>query len=372
MEDRRARMGLMAAQDAGDLGLAGLIRQHGPVEVWRYLRSGKGQTELARRAATIDTDALAHRTDAVGARFLIPGDDEWPPGLADLSWSEPVGRRGGEPIGLWVAGPLALNRLRPSLAMVGSRAATAYGEHVASDFGAGLAEAGCTTVSGGAYGIDACAHRGALAARGATVAVMACGLGRLYPPGNSALLEQIRRTGAVVSEYPPDQPPSRARFLVRNRLIAALAQATVVVEAGLRSGAQNTVSWTLSLQRPVLAVPGPVTSALSVTPHRLIRDAEAVLVSDVSEVLEMIRDPDPTRDDRRFQQPTLFDDLSEEQKRVQEALSARRGACVDELVVTTGLTVAAVLVCLTHLKQIGLAREPTPGMWLAGRERSRP
>jgi DNA processing protein len=184
-----------------------------------------------------------------------------------------------------------LSELVGGVAVVGSRASTAYGEHVASEWGAGLAEAGHPVISGGAFGIDACAHRGALAAQGVTVAVMAGGLESFYPPGNSALLERIAHKGAVVSEYPPDAPPSRARFLVRNRLIAALSQATLIVEGALRSGAQNTVSWALSMQRMVCAVPGPVTSAMSVTPHRLIRQGQATLVSSVDQLVSVLSAP---------------------------------------------------------------------------------
>ena len=151
-----------------------------------------------------------------------------------------------------------------SVAIVGSRASTAYGEHVAGELGHQLAERGWTVVSGGAFGIDAAAHRGALAAEAPTVAVLACGVDRPYPAAHGALLHRIAETGLLVSEWPPGAAPHRHRFLVRNRLIAALTRGTVVVEAAARSGAQATARRARKLGRQVLVVPGPVTSAMSV------------------------------------------------------------------------------------------------------------
>ena len=362
-DERRARMGLMAANDAGDLGLVKLVREEGAQQVWEYLRSGHGKTAIARRAAGVDLSALARRTDEVGARFLIPGDEQWPGKVEDLAWSEPVGGVGGEPLGLWVAGPVDLSVLVAPVAVIGSRASTAYGEHVAADWGVGIAEKGHAVVSGGAYGIDACAHRGAIAAGGTTVAVMAGGLAQFYPPGNSALLEKVRKTGGVVSEYPPDHPPSRSRFLVRNRLIAALSSATVIVEGAVRSGAQNTVNWALSLQRPVLAAPGPVTSAMSATPHRLIRAGEAILVSSAEEVLAVVEPVDSAIPDYPREPGTLFDSLTEAQQKVYEAFPARRGVGVDELSVLTGESVPSLLVCLARLVHTSLVSEDPPGIW---------
>ncbi|MDR0783360.1 MAG: DNA-processing protein DprA, partial [Propionibacteriaceae bacterium] len=283
-EDRRARMGLVAAQQPGDLGLAKLARELGVVELWHYLHAGNGDSAIARRASQINLDELERQTVGLGAHFIIPGDPGWSSGLGDLVWSEPVSDFGGEPFGLWVSGPGALVGA-PTVAIVGSRAATAYGEHVAMDWALGLAQHGYTVISGGAYGIDAAAHRGAIAAKATTVAIMAGGLGRLYPSGNDTLLHRIRHDGLMISEAPPDCPPSRSRFLARNRLIAALAQATIIVEGAVRSGAQNTASWALSLGRPVLAAPGPVTSAMSVTPHRLVRNGQATLVTSLEDIL---------------------------------------------------------------------------------------
>ena len=364
-DDRLARMGLAAAHDAGDQVLVKLVREQGAGEVWDFIRSGRGQTSLAQRAAGVDLDELRRQTEAAQARFLVPGDPEWPAGVADLAWGDSVGGYGGEPLGLWVLGKLRLDQMPPGVAIIGSRASTAYGEHVASDWSAGVAEKGYVVVSGGAYGIDACAHRGAVAAGGRTLAVMAGGLRQFYPAGNAALIRKIAEVGAVVSEYPPDHPPSRTRFLVRNRLIAALSKVTLIIEGAVRSGAQNTVSWALSIQRPVLAAPGPVTSAMSVTPHRLIRNGEAVLVGCMDDVLAALRPFDSSIPNYRREQPTVLDSLTAEQRQIHEALSARRSLNVDELAALTGQPVYSLMVGLGQLRQAGLAVETRPSQWRA-------
>jgi DNA processing protein len=173
------------------------------------------------------------------------------------------------------------------VAVVGSRAATAYGEHIASEFSYGLAQREVVVVSGGAYGIDAAAHRGTLAAGGSSVLVSAGGLDRPYPSGHRHLYDRTAEQGVLVSERPPGSAPHRQRFLSRNRLIAALGAATLVVEAAHRSGALNSAGYARDLGRPVLAVPGPVTSAMSSGCHRLIQREEdpARLVTSVAEVL---------------------------------------------------------------------------------------
>ena len=192
------------------------------------------------------------------------------------------------PVALWVRGPRSAGELSDrAVAVVGARAATGYGTHVAGELGAGLAAAGATVVSGAAIGIDGAAHRGALGVGGATVAVLACGIDRAYPAAHAALLERIAATGLVVSEYPPGSVPARHRFLVRNRLIAALGGGTVVVEAAVRSGAQRTAADTEALGRLVMAVPGAVTSGPSAGCHQLIRDG-ALLVTGADDVLEAV------------------------------------------------------------------------------------
>ena len=258
-------------------------------------------TEARRTAADPVADLAA--AERHGIRLLTPADADWPHfAFAALQataqrrvaqWQAGVRSRPqrGElipPLALWVRGsaPLATVGLR-SVAVVGSRAATAYGEHIASEFSYGLAQRDVVVISGGAYGIDAAAHRGALAAGGSSVLVSAGGLDRPYPSGHRHLYDRTAEQGLLVSERPPGSAPHRQRFLSRNRLIAALGTATLVVEAAHRSGALNSAGYARDLGRPVLAVPGPVTSAMSAGCHRLIQREEdpARLVTSVPEVL---------------------------------------------------------------------------------------
>jgi DNA processing protein len=340
------------------------VADHGAAEVWRHLRTGDARSSaLVRRARATDVDHLRRQTDLLKLAFIVPGDAGWPASLDDLAVAE-VGDMGGPPLGLWLAGPGDLGALAgTSVAVVGSRAATAYGEHVAADLAAGLAERGRAIVSGGAYGIDAAAHRAALAVGRPTVAFMAGGLATLYPPGNTQLLERVRETGLVVSEHPPDRTPSRPRFLARNRLIAALAQATVIVEGGTRSGAANTVRWALALGRPVLAVPGPVTSAMSWTPHRLIREGAATLVTSAEEVLAAVDPFDPAREASYPAAPGRLDRLDGDDRVVFEELPARGQTTADQIAARTGLTTLSVLTCLAHLQEAGLADQTERGTW---------
>jgi len=219
-------------------------------------------------------------------RYITPADAEWPHQLNDL-----VGVRhndmGGMPERLWLRGTGDLRELTANaVAMVGSRSATSYGHSIASDMASQFAHFGVTVVSGAAFGIDQAAHRGALAAGGPTVAVVATGVDRPYPQAHAALIDRIAETGLVVSEYAPGSTPTRTRFLERNRIIAALAQGTVVVEAALRSGALNAATWTERTRRPLWAVPGPVNSATSEGCHNLIRQHRASLVTCAADVLE--------------------------------------------------------------------------------------
>lgn len=213
-------------------------------------------------------------------RLLVPGDDAWPAGLADLG--------AHAPIALWTRGDTGrLRALRSSVALVGARAATGYGEQVTIELAAGLADRGYAVVSGGAYGIDGAAHRSTLASNGLTVAVMAGGLDRFYPSGHEALFGRIVERGVMLAEVPCGVSPSKWRFLQRNRLIAALSGATVVVEAGWRSGSLNTAGHAAAIGRPLGAVPGPVTSASSAGCHRLLREYDAVCVTTPAEVAEL-------------------------------------------------------------------------------------
>lgn len=239
-----------------------------------------GNEELACVECGAGTDDDLHNSGD-GVRVIHPGDQEWPDALTLLGDDEPTQ--------LWVQGKGRLNELAArSVSIIGARAATSYGGHVASDFGYTLASHQITVISGGAFGIDALAHRGAIAADGLTIAVMATGLDVAYPSAHAPLFRRIAENGLLVSEYPPGTSPSRERFLARNRIVAALGLATVIVEAGLRSGSMNTAHRAHALGRPVLGVPGPITSALSAGVHSLLQDGTASLVTSAADVLKFV------------------------------------------------------------------------------------
>jgi DNA processing protein len=217
----------------------------------------------------------------VHGSIITPTSSTWPDQLNDLGFHAPMA--------LWVRGSDAsLDALQHSIAIVGSRGATSYGEQVTDAMVSALVPRGFSVVSGGAYGIDAAAHKSTLALQGNTVAVMAGGVDRLYPSGNSDLLKRITQTGAVVSELPPGSIPTKWRFLQRNRLIAALAQSTLVVEANWRSGALNTVSHSERLERDVFAIPGPISSPRSAGTNKLIADGRAQLIVDGEDLLDRL------------------------------------------------------------------------------------
>lgn len=214
----------------------------------------------------------------LGVHLIIRDDPEWPSQLDELP---------APPVALWARGNASLLTTR-SVALVGARAATGYGEHVSMELASGLVDRGITVISGGAYGIDGMSHRAALSAKGNTIAVLAGGLDRYYPSGHEALLTRIAESGLVISELPPGQSPTKWRFLQRNRVIAAIAEALVVVEAGWRSGSLNAAGHAHGLGRPLGAVPGPITSAASAGCHRLLRDFSATCITDASEIMELI------------------------------------------------------------------------------------
>lgn len=370
-DERAARLALSCVVEPGDLRLATLLRDYTPAEIWRSLAAA-GPDAWRARARALDVGRVEALAGRCRARFVVPGDDDWPQQLGDLSDSPPVQEWGGAPLGLWVLGEGSLNALcARALAVVGSRASTPYGERVAAGLAADAAAAGYTVVSGAAYGIDAAAHRGALAQPGPSVAVLAGGVDEPYPRAHTDLLGRIAASGAVVSEVPPGEHPTRRRFLVRNRLIAALTGGTIIVEASLRSGARNTVSWAGALRRSVMAVPGPVTSASSVTPHRLIRDGEAVLVTCVEEVLELLR-PVGEAVPVRARRARLLDGLTAAQREVFEVLPARGGRDAGEVALRAGRPLPEVLASLVALADAGLARRLPDGRWGVGRRGDRP
>lgn len=365
MLERDARMALCCAVEPASVDVVHEVQQQGAEAVWRSLLQPTSRSRWAKRAQAFDLAQVQAAGARLRLRFIVPGDDEWPSSLGDLSGCELVNDMGGAPFGLWVRGAVPLaEAVQRSVAIVGARACTAYGQSVASDLAAGLGVRGITVVSGGAYGIDAAAHAGALAAEAVTVAVMAGGLDQPYPTGNSGLLQRVAATGLLVSELPPFERPTRVRFLGRNRLIAALTPATVLVEAALRSGARNTVSWATSCNRVVLAVPGPVHSATSATPHRLIREAEAVLCCGVDDVLEVVEPLGHSAAARPSQQRPL-DELSSDELAVFEALPARGAMATGEVSLRAGVPLGACLGVLDRLGERGLVALHSDGWQLA-------
>jgi DNA processing protein len=368
--ERLARVVLSRIGEPGDPRLTRLVAELGAEAVLAGLREqsagGELRENLAARLAQADASAELERAARQGIRFITPTDDEWPALLADLAHAPPVHERGGVPVGLWAKGPGRLDELvARSVAVVGSRSATTYGAGVAGDIGLVLAEAGHTVVSGAAFGIDNAAHRGALAGRGSTIAVLACGVDRAYPDAHRPLLDYIADVGLVVSEAAPGCAPTRIRFLARNRLIAAMSQGTVVVEAAIRSGALNTANWAAGLSRVLMGVPGPVTSAPSAGVHQLIRARGALLVTDGHEVLEAVG-PAGTHTLAHVQEPARPRDLlTAEQRQVLDAVPVQRGVDVVKIAHTAGLAPRRVEEALADLHLAGFV-EQANGRWRVG------
>jgi DNA processing protein len=365
----RARAYLSRVAEPPAFALVRFVEAVGPLVAAARVRAGDvsdavaGETAARRTVDRSAADLAAAR--AVGGRLLVPEDPAWP------HWAfAPFALTGvpelAPPVALWVRGSAALEAVSErAVAIVGARAATGYGSHLAGEFAAGLAAAGVAIVSGAAIGIDGAAHRGALAAEGVTLAALACGLDRPYPVAHATLLDRIAASGLVVSEYPPGSVPARHRFLVRNRLIAALGAGTLVVEAGLRSGAHRTAADARALGRPVMAVPGPVTSGSSAGCHRLIRRG-AELVTRPEEVLEAVgrlgldlaTDPaTPPRSTDALDGPTAL---------VHDALPARGSRDSRWLAREAGVPPEGVRVALTELERRGLARH-RDGLWQLAR-----
>jgi len=297
-DERSARVALAATLEPDDAATGRLIAAVGAVETVRLaagagafpkkvdaVEAGLWRNKVAPRmdARTV-TQALAE-ADRLGLRILTPGDDEWPTALNDLGDRAPTA--------LWLRGAVSFLTapLNDRVTITGARAATSYGEHVAGELTSELTHAERIIVAGGAYGIDAAAHRAALATGGQTLAVMVGGLDRLYPSGNRELLERVGDLGLLASEMPPGATPTKWRFLARNRILGALSGATVVVEAGYRSGSLNLAARAAQLGRPVGAVPGPVTSVSSAGTHRLLREGIASLITDATDVTALLDPP---------------------------------------------------------------------------------
>ncbi|GAA4284945.1 DNA-processing protein DprA [Brevibacterium daeguense] len=386
-DDPRVVAELMRLSEPGDRLLSAAIRYAGAEAVRSLVESRTGAAaQILHEAATefgivTGTDAIGRALGRwqsrlpeadgdrdlrimgkLGARLLLPEAAGWPDGLTELGLDEPIG--------LWVRGPAdPAAVLSGSVALVGSRAADAYGLHVAKTLAWDLVSHGRTVVSGGAYGIDAAAHAAAFAAAEhaavGTVAFMAGGVDRYYPRSNAELMAQIAERYVVISEAAPGCTAMRHRFLMRNRLIAAVSAGTVVVQAGWRSGAINTANRAAELMRPVGAVPGPVTTPDSAGCHRLIREGAATCVTSSDDVLELVgsyaagpASPGPEQGRLR-----ITDDMSDDQLRVYGALPPRRGAEVAAIALRAGLDTAATMAALAGLELAGAASRQSHG-WI--------
>jgi DNA processing protein len=301
--DRLARVALTWLTEPGNRNVWDMVQQTNATTALDRLLAGDiadpglqaTVTALLRAgdARSIAEDLMG-RANRTGIRLITPSDTEWPASiddLANLNLDTPgrINHDTRPPLCLWVRGSGPLNEaLSTSVAIVGARAATSYGGHVTTDLASGLAEHGWTVASGGAFGVDTAAHRGALSVPGGrTVAVLACGLDRPYPAANAALFNLIADRGMLVSEWPPGAEPLRYRFLMRNRILAAMTAGTVMVEAAAHSGATHMLNRALELKRPAMVVPGPITSALSAGCHEALRrHPDARLVTCVDDVLE--------------------------------------------------------------------------------------
>lgn len=357
-DERAARVALARLAEPGDPWLGRAVAGIGAAAVLERILVPRGGEPAQLAHYRVRLPSLGHddRLAAhAGARVVVPGDPEWPRCLADL------GERA--PLVLFVAGAAFLpDVVGRAVAVVGSRACTEYGAMVAAELSSGLGDRGWTVVSGAAFGIDAAAHRGALAVEAPTVAVLACGVDVAYPAAHAGLLESVRASGLVVSELPPGARPTRARFLDRNRVIAALAAGTVVVEAATRSGALNTAGHAEGLSRTVMAVPGPVTSPASAGCHQLVRTLGAALVTCAADVVDLLA-PLGAEVSEAPRGPTRpHDGLDPASLRVLEALPVRRRALADSVGRVAGLDAPTVLRALGLLAALGLA-ECSEGGW---------
>lgn len=358
-QDRFARVAWSRVAEPGDPVAARLIRTHGPAAALLLAASGAGQSvqRFLPRLEVLDVERDLEVGTKFAARVVCPGDPEWPQGLDDLI---------APPYCLWVRGPVDLaSSCQRSAAVVGARSATAYGEMVATEMAAGLGERRFTIISGAAFGVDAAAHRGALATGATTIAVLAGGVERPYPSSHAALIARIVEVGAVISEVAPGSAPTKTRFLQRNRMIATMGRGTVVVEAGLRSGSLNTARIAAEHGRVVAAVPGPVTSMMSAGCHEAIRSGMAQLVTDAAEAAEAIGDYGSDLAPVRRGPTTAGDELDEPAARLLSALPVRKGAPVTRLAVSSGLSVPEVRSLLGRLDLGALAERHGEG-WRQG------
>lgn len=393
-----ARAYLSRVCEVGCVPLWGFVERVGAVEAARAVQHGSApgsvMSAAAARLDATDPHGDLEAADRAGIRLLCPESADWPhfalAGLQRLAEvrlreyesGDRARRDAGErlpPLALWVKGVGDLSTAATrSIAIVGARASTAYGEHVTAELGYGMARAGVAVVSGGAHGIDATAHRSALTGEGDTVLVSAGGVDRAYPPANATLFEAVAAAGLLVSESPPGAAPHRHRFLNRNRLIAAFGTGTLVVEATLRSGAANTAAHAAAMGRTVMAVPGPVTSPMSAGCHALLRDRRATLVATTADALAVVGaigegiDGSGNHAAVAATGPDVrgeLDTLDPVARRVFEALPARSRATPDQLALRSGVAAVDVLRALPTLDMAGLLDTSDMGYRIADRVR---
>ncbi|MFX4285241.1 DNA-processing protein DprA [Janibacter sp. G349] len=343
--------------------LQSALAEVGHVEAWHRLVDGDLlRSDNARaRVAGVDVDGELDRVERTGARVVIPGDADWPDALDHPLVSPHL---------LHVRGQGSLTDLSArAVAIVGSRASTGYGEAIAREIGAGAAGRGWTVVSGAAFGIDAAAHQGALAVHGPAIAVLPCGPDRVYPEGNRRLVEAVAEQGVVITELAIGTVAMRHRFLSRNRIIAALSRATLVVEAGLRSGSLNTAGWAEAMRRPVGLVPGPVTQMSSAGCHEWIQKHRGSLVTDTADLLALagrvgeevdlpVEQLGPARE---------LDALTPPQRRIHDLLSRSRGTSSGELAAELVLPVEEVFAEIATMSIDGWVEQDDGGLWRRAR-----
>ena len=390
-ELRRSWAGLLRVFEPPDSAVADYVARVGAVAAWNGIKVRRApRAVLSPTAARTEqltpgelellVDADLSAAAAIGARIIGAGDPEWPEAaLVAFPMAAARGtKNAGPPVALYVRGRRLANLPHQAVAIVGSRANTTYGQRVAADIAMGAAEAGMTVISGAAFGIDTVAHRGALSCPGElpTIAVMACGIDRAYPVANTPLIDRIVELGSVISEYAPGASPARHRFLVRNRLIAGLAAGTVVVEAGRRSGTLSTASASATLGRVLMAVPGPVTSALSVGCHMLLSTGMAILVTGPDDVLTALggqatsqQGAGSTAAAASARHPT--DGLDPDIARVYDALPSRGVATVAQVSMESALPALQVIAGLAVLELRDLVRRQE-GAWRRFRKSDAP
>jgi DNA processing protein len=288
LTDRQARLIISVAGEPGDERVGQAVAEYGAAIAVERWEAGLGADAMCKSIDLVLNSPLIEQAvkslNSVRGRFITPADEEWPDSLDDLDTAAPVG--------LWCTGAGSLSEIaNRSLAVVGARSATAYGQRIAHEIGVQAAKENVGVISGAAYGIDAAAHRGSLVGQGKTVAVLACGVDVAYPVSHRGLLSSITDSGVVVSEAPPGAKPHKHRFLIRNRLIAALSQSTVVVEAALRSGSLSTSNWAHVLNRQIWGIPGPITSATSAGVHAAIRDNMMKIASSTDDIFCDFKSP---------------------------------------------------------------------------------